>query len=103
MHKKLCSILSEIRSQQDPKTEVTFTFSRRFYPKRLTRMYTHFTFTLMAHCTSGAIKGSVSCSKTLRRGIKLATLRLLNNFSTSCTTVAHQNWPMTCQYVVGLQ
>src|SRR4029434_9214950 len=42
---------------------ITFyiTFSRRFYPKRLTyvrlTMYTHFTFTLMAHCTSGAIRG----------------------------------------------
>src|SRR4029434_1161496 len=29
-----------------------------------------FTFTLMAHCTSGAIRGSVSCSKTLRQGIE---------------------------------
>src|SRR4029434_1799366 len=48
-------------------------FSRRFYPKRLTRMYTHFTFTLMAHCTSGAIRGSVSCSRTLLQGIELAT------------------------------
>src|SRR4029434_5600097 len=28
-------------------------------------MYSHFTFTLMAHCTSGAIRGSVSCSRTL--------------------------------------
>ena len=41
----------------------TFTFSRRFYPKQLTyvrlTMYTHFTFTLMAHCTSGAIRSSV--------------------------------------------
>src|SRR4029434_9549978 len=51
-------------------------FSRRFYPKRLT-MYTHFTFTLMAHCTSGAIRGSVSCSRTLRQGIELATSNLL--------------------------
>src|SRR4029434_8380112 len=51
---------------------LTFTFSRLFYPKRLT-MYTHFTFTLMAHCTSGAIRGSVSCSRTLRQGIELAT------------------------------
>ena len=38
-------------------------FSRRFYPKRLTyvlrTMYTHFTFTLMAHCTSGAIGATV--------------------------------------------
>src|SRR4029434_8085479 len=61
-------------------------FSRRFYPKRLTyvrlTMYTHFTFTLMARCTSGAIRGSVSCSRTLRQGIKLATFRLLNDFST---------------------
>src|SRR4029434_7037956 len=52
-------------------------FSRRFYPKRLTyvrlTMYTHFTFTLMAQCTSGAIRGSVSCSRTLRQGIELAT------------------------------
>src|SRR4029434_1815598 len=30
-------------------------------------------FTLMAHCTSGAIRGSVSCSRTLRQGIELAT------------------------------
>src|SRR4029434_3427411 len=56
----------------------TFTFSRRFYPKRLTyvrlTMYTHFTFTLMAHCTSGAIRGSVSCSRTLRQGIELENL-----------------------------
>src|SRR4029434_6709215 len=42
----------------------TFTFSRHFYPKRLT-MYTHFTFTLMAHSTSGAVRGSVSCSRTM--------------------------------------
>src|SRR4029434_4864267 len=66
---------------------ITFTFSRRFYTKRLTR-YTHFTFTLMAHCTSGAIRGSGSCSRTLRQGIELATFRLLTDFSTSCTTVA---------------
>src|SRR4029434_3335737 len=70
----------------------TFTFSRRFYPKRLTyvqlTMYTHFTFTLMAHCTSGAIRGSVSCSRTLRPGIELATFCLLNDFFISCTTVA---------------
>src|SRR4029434_7677375 len=37
-------------------------------------MYTHFTFTLMAHCTSGAIRGSVSCSRTLRQGIELIDL-----------------------------
>src|SRR4029434_9279133 len=53
---------------------IYITFSRRFYPKRLTRMYIHFfTFTLMAHCTSGAIRGSVSCVRTLRQGIELAT------------------------------
>src|SRR4029434_10585326 len=40
-------------------------------------------FTLMAHYTSGAIRGSVSCSRTLRQGIELS-----NDFSTSCTTVA---------------
>src|SRR4029434_6917072 len=51
-------------------------------------MYTHFTFTLMAHCTSGAIRGSVCCSRTLRQGIELATFCLLTDFSTSCTTVA---------------
>src|SRR4029434_7325046 len=51
-------------------------------------MYTHCTFTLMAHCTSGAIRGSVSCSRTLPQGIKLATFCLLNDFSTSRTTVA---------------
>src|SRR4029434_5411637 len=64
----------------------------RFYPKRLTyvrlTMYTHFTFTLMAHCTSGAIRGSVSCSRMLRQGIELATFCLINDFFTSCTTVA---------------
>src|SRR4029434_4724386 len=69
-----------------------YTFSRRFYPKRLTyvrlTMYTHFTFTLMAHCTSGAIRGSESCSRMLRQGIELATFCLLNDFFTSCTTVA---------------
>src|SRR4029434_1161379 len=48
-----------------------------------------FTFTLMAHCTSGAIRGSVSCSRTLQQGIELATFCLLNDFSTSCTTAAH--------------
>src|SRR4029434_7488015 len=48
----------------------------------------HFTFTLMAHCTSGAIKGSVSCSRTLRQGIELATFSLLTDFFTSCTTAA---------------
>src|SRR4029434_6430253 len=48
----------------------------------------HFPFTLMAHCTSGAIRGSVSCSRTLRQGIELATFRLLTDFFTSCTTAA---------------
>src|SRR4029434_3167162 len=48
----------------------------------------HLTFTLMAHCPSGAIRGSVSCSRTLRQRIKLATFCLLNDFFTSCTTVA---------------
>src|SRR4029434_10206213 len=70
---------------------MTFTFSRRFYPKGLTRMYTHFTFTLMAHCTSGAIRGSGSCSTTRREGIELAAFCLLNDFSTSCTTVSPQH------------
>ena len=69
-----------------------YIFSRRCYPKRLTyvrlTLYTHFTFTLMAHCTSGAIRGSVSCSRTLQQGIELATFWLLNDFSTYCTTVA---------------
>ena len=51
-------------------------------------MYTHFTSTLMAHCTSGAIRGSVSCSRTLRQGVELATFWLLTDFSTPCTTVA---------------
>src|SRR4029434_5332484 len=35
-------------------------------------------FSLMAHCTSGAIRGSVSCSRTLQQGIELATFCLLN-------------------------
>ena len=37
----------------------------------------------MAHCTSGAIRGSVSCSRTLRQGIELATFWLLNDCSTT--------------------
>src|SRR4029434_4559246 len=79
----------------------TFTFSRRFYPKRLTRMYTHCTFTPMAHCTSGAIRGSVSCSRTLRQGIELATFRLLNDFSTSCTTKVKHNLTFDCYLYIN--
>src|SRR4029434_6396879 len=63
--------------------------------KRLTyvrlTMYTHFTFTLMAHCTSGAIRGSVSVLKdasTGNRTSNLHLLKLLKDFSTSCTTAA---------------
>ena len=56
-------------------------------------MYTHVTFTLMAQCTSGAV-GSVSCSRTLRQGIELATWWLLSEFSTSCTTVGNPH-PMS--------
>src|SRR4029434_866945 len=67
----------------------TLSFSRRFYPKRLTRMYTHFTFTLMAHCTSGAIRGSVSCSSTLRQGIEIATFLLINDFSHTVSLSPH--------------
>src|SRR4029434_4233984 len=50
-------------------------------------MYTHFTFTLMAHCTSGAIRGSVSCSRTLRQGTSnlLLTKRLLSTRTHSNT------------------
>src|SRR4029434_9526517 len=66
--------------------------NRFFSPTTITdvrlTMYTHFTFTLMAHCTSRAIRGSVSCSRTLRQGIELATFCLLNDLFTSCTTVA---------------
>ena len=54
----------------------------------------------MAHCTSGAIRGSVPCSRTLRQGIELATFWLLNDFSTSCTTVRqsgdHVYFARTC-------
>src|SRR4029434_10282598 len=39
---------------------------------------THFTFTMLAHCTSGAIRGSVSCLRTLRQGVELTTFCLLN-------------------------
>ena len=70
---------------------LTFTFSHLVIQQTLLSKVTyntHFTFTLMAHCTSGAIRGSVSCSRTLRQGIELATFWLLNDFSTSCTTVA---------------
>src|SRR4029434_9776263 len=55
---------------------MTFTFSRLFYPKRLTyvrlTMYTHFTFTLIAHCTSGAIRGSVLLKDTSTLSLSLA-------------------------------
>src|SRR4029434_5601681 len=50
-------------------------------------VYTFLHFTLMARCTSGAFWGSVSCLRTLRQGIELATFCLLNDFFTSCTTV----------------
>src|SRR4029434_5828325 len=54
-----------------------------FHYTTLFRSHTHFTFTLMAHCTLGAIRGSVSCSRTLQQGFELATFRLLNDFSTT--------------------
>ena len=59
---------------------ITFTFSHladAFIQSDFTRMYTH--FTLMAHCTSGAIRGSVSCSRSLRQGIELTTLITVND------------------------
>src|SRR4029434_110930 len=77
-----------------------FTFSRRFYPKRLT-MYTHFKFTLMAHCTSGAIRGSVSNSRTLRQGIELATLLITKRLLYHRTTVARP--PPHTHYSLGLR
>src|SRR4029434_11241299 len=49
-----------------------------------------YTFTLMAHCTSGAIRGSVSCARTLRQGIEPATFCLLNDFSTPVPLSPHQ-------------
>src|SRR4029434_961438 len=90
-----------------------YTFSRRFYPKRLTyvrlTMYTHFIFTLMAHCTSGAIRGSVSCSMTLRQGIKLANFGLLNDFSTPvplsphCRLITHPlSPPLSLAFILSL-
>src|SRR4029434_6725527 len=72
----------------------TFTFSHladAFIQSDLQGCIHIFTFTLMAHCTSGAIRGSMSCSRTLRQGIELATSCLLNDFSTYCTTVAPEN------------
>ena len=51
----------------------TFTFSHladAFIQRDLQGCIHIFTFTLMAHCTSGAIRGSVSCSRTLRQGIE---------------------------------
>src|SRR4029434_2733422 len=68
----------------------TFTFSHLadgFYQSDLPGCIHIFTFTLMAHCTSGAV-GSVSCSRTLRQGIELATWCLLNDFSTYRSTLA---------------
>src|SRR4029434_1744460 len=91
----------------DSRSTFTFTFSRRFDPKRLTyvrpTMYTHFTFTLMAHCTSGAIRGSVSCSRTLRQGMELENLLitkrllyLLYHCRPHCTTVAPDHYNVKC-------
>ena len=71
-------------------------------------MYTHFTFTLMAHCTSGAIRGSVSCSRRLRQGIELATFWLLNDFSTtvplspSCISCSKKLWSVISQELLAL-
>src|SRR4029434_9157621 len=64
-------------------------FSRRFYPKRLTSMYTHFYIytdgTLHIRSNYG-----VQCLAQGRfdRESNLATFCLLNDFSTYCTTVA---------------
>src|SRR4029434_9423514 len=58
----------------------TFTFSRRFYPKQLTyvrlTMYTHFTITLMAHCTSGSIRGFSALLKDTSTGNRTSNLLL---------------------------
>ena len=54
-------------------------------------MYTHFTFTLMAHCTSGAIRGSVSCSRTLRQEINLLITKRLLYLRYHCRP-GNQHW-----------
>src|SRR4029434_4851129 len=55
-----------------------WSFSRRFYPKQLTyvrlTMYTHFTFTLMAHCTSGAIRAFSDLIKDASTGNRISNL-----------------------------
>ena len=65
----------------------TFTFSHladTFIQSDLQGIQILFTFfILMAHCTSWAFRGSVSCSRALRQGIELATVWLLNDFSTT--------------------
>src|SRR4029434_3550418 len=60
-----------------------------FIQSDLQVLYIHFTSTLMAHCTSGAIRGfSVLLKDASTVGIELATFCLLSDFFTSCTTVA---------------
>ena len=74
-----------------PVFDVTFTFSHladAFIQSDLHMCDLQCIHILHTHCTSGAIRGSVSCSRTLRQGIELATLWLLTDLSTSCTIVA---------------
>src|SRR4029434_6404529 len=85
------------QSGQFTSASITFTFSHladAFIQSDLQGIHIlHFTFTLMAHCTSGAIRGAVPCSRTLRQGIKLATFCViivlewnwLSSASVNCT------------------
>src|SRR4029434_715868 len=51
-------------------------------------MYTHFTFTLMAHCTSGAIRGFSVLLKDASTGNRTSNLQITKRLLYHCTTVA---------------
>src|SRR4029434_3856652 len=82
-----CVLLLLSMSPSNLKKHFTFTFSHladAFIQSDLQCIHIFF---YISHCTSGAIRNSVSCSRTLRQGIERATFCLLNDFFTSCSTV----------------
>src|SRR4029434_4868869 len=91
-HQSVKSCLSPDSSVQwGAKVTFTFTFSHladAFIQSDLQGCIQILSFTLMARCTSGAIRGSVSCSRTLRQGIEQSTLLITKRLLYHCTTVA---------------
>src|SRR4029434_3128631 len=61
-------------------------------------MYTHFTFTLMAHCTSGAIMGFSALLKDTSKGNRTSNLLITKRLLYHCTTDApNTDLPSVCQ------